>query len=78
MAGRRTSNPSYGDNEYKGAGIIKCAACDRPLRDHRIGPCPSLQTDVIHVARPKRRENTSDPNRGRLKPRRIEEEGDET
>lgn len=56
-------NPNYGDN---GNGVIKCAACGEPLRDHRIGPCPSLKTDRIYVARPKRRENSSDPDRGKL------------
>lgn len=64
----REGKPHYGDNEYAGNGILKCAACGEPLRDHRIGPCPSLGGDRIYVGRPTRRENTTDPNKARLNP----------
>jgi hypothetical protein len=52
---KRPSRPNYGDNEFKGNGIIRCAACDEPLRDHPIGPCPTYNLDRIYVAKPSQR-----------------------
>jgi hypothetical protein len=37
--GRRSH--SYGDENFKGYGIIKCNICGEPLAEHvHIGPCP--------------------------------------
>jgi len=64
------TKPNYGDNEFKGNGVIKCAACDEPLRDHRIGPCPTLNTNLIYGGNPRSRSKNPDPNPGRVHPRK--------
>ena len=64
------SKPNYGDNEYRGNGVIKCAVCDEPLRDHGIGPCPNLQGEKIYAASPRTRSRTPDPDPGRVHPRK--------
>lgn len=38
------SGDHYGDDEYAGRGVIKCAICGDPLRDHSMTEvCPALQ-----------------------------------
>ena len=35
-------NPNYNGEGHqgKGLGVIECSFCDKPVRDHKIGPCP--------------------------------------
>ena len=35
-------NPNYNGEGHqgKGLGVIECSFCDKPVRDHDIGPCP--------------------------------------
>jgi hypothetical protein len=33
----------YGDNEFRGAGLLRCRVCNEPYTEHkRIGPCEAL------------------------------------
>ena len=44
----------YGDHNFKGRGIIRCASCGGKLRDHPMRPCENLGVRVIHGDKPAR------------------------
>lgn len=37
------ARPTYADQSFSGRGILRCAICGKPCRDHAIGPCPEWE-----------------------------------
>lgn len=35
----------WGDSSFKGRGIIRCYICNKPTKNHKIGPCDKPLTE---------------------------------
>lgn len=45
--GTMPGDPHFGDNQYRGRGVLTCAHCGRALRDHSIlEPCVPIGAAV--------------------------------
>jgi hypothetical protein len=49
-------------SDDRGQGRARCNVCGKPVRDHRIRPCPELGRDTIYVGEPGRRGSEPLPN----------------
>jgi len=50
-----STTEGIGDNTFQGRGVMLCAVCGEPLRDHRLAhPCPTLGLNTFYVESPPR------------------------